>query len=210
MGIGGPCYSPIDVRLPRVVASLALIAGLALVIAPGSVGSRTPERDLSLDPALFQLVEARQSSRGATTATAILDPAHRSNGALDIKATLLEPARAPAPAGRAAVEQPRAPTGVVIIPVWHYDPEISFYGPGFYGRRTACGLAYTKEIMGVAHRTLPCGTMVRFRNPYNGHQITVPVIDRGPYVAGRQWDLSGAACTALGHCWTGPIYWRFP
>jgi rare lipoprotein A len=87
---------------------------------------------------------------------------------------------------------------------------VSFYGPGFYGRRTACGHAYTTSIMGVAHRTLPCGTMVRFRNPANGRTITVPVIDRGPYVAGRQWDLSGGACRALGHCYTGPIYWRFP
>jgi rare lipoprotein A len=97
-----------------------------------------------------------------------------------------------------------------VIPVWRYDPNVSFYGPGFYGRRTACGHAYTTSIMGVAHRTLPCGTMVRFRNPANGRVVTVPVIDRGPYVAGRQWDLSGAACRALGHCYTGPIYWRFP
>ena len=40
-------------------------------------------------------------------------------------------------------------------------------------------------------------------------EIVVPVIDRGPYVPGRTWDLSGAACTALGHCWTGPIYWKW-
>ena len=144
------------------------------------------------------------------TTTPRLDPAYRSDGALDTLATMLEPAHAPEPMGRALVAQPKAPTGVIVIPVWHYDPEISFYGPGFYGRRTACGLAYTTSIMGVAHRTLPCGTMVRFRNPANGRVITVPVIDRGPYVAGRQWDLSGAACLALRHCYTGSIYWRFP
>lgn len=89
-----------------------------------------------------------------------------------------------------------------------YDPEVSWYGPGFYGKRTACGLAYTKTIKGVAHRSLPCGTMVTFRNPDNGRTFTVPVIDRGPYVNGRKWDLSGGLCVALDHCYTGPIEYR--
>lgn len=92
---------------------------------------------------------------------------------------------------------------------WHHDPEVSWYGPGFYGHRTACGLAYTKEILGVAHRSLPCGTLVTFRNPANGRTATVPVIDRGPYVAGRQWDLSGGLCVKLDHCYTGSMDWHF-
>jgi rare lipoprotein A (peptidoglycan hydrolase) len=217
------------VRLPRAVAGLALIVGLALVVAPGPVGSRSPLLASPLDPASFELLEARSIPRA--TAAATLDPAYRSDGALESTATLLEPANAPEPVRRAAIAQPKAPTGVVAIPPkastptastpkaptgavtpsgWRRDPEVSWYGPGFYGNRTACGLAYTKTIMGVAHRSLPCGTMVSFRNPKNGKQITVPVIDRGPYVAGRQWDLSGAACTALAHCYTGPLQWRFP
>ncbi len=85
------------------------------------------------------------------------------------------------------------------------DKEVSWYGPGFYGKRTACGLAYTTELLGVAHRTLPCGTLVSFRNPKNGRVETVPVIDRGPYVDGRKWDLSGGLCVALDHCYTGSI-----
>jgi len=89
---------------------------------------------------------------------------------------------------------------------WNYDKEISWYGPGFYGNHTACGQAYTKRIFGVAHRTLPCGTLVTFR--WKGEQKTVPVIDRGPYVEGRIWDLSGGLCIYLQHCFTGPIYWR--
>lgn len=93
---------------------------------------------------------------------------------------------------------------------WRYDGNVSWYGPGFYGRRTACGQALTTSLMGVAHRTLPCGTKVSFRNPANGRVITVPVVDRGPYAAGRTWDLTGAACTALNHCFTGPLYWRYP
>lgn len=90
---------------------------------------------------------------------------------------------------------------------WNYDPEVSWYGPGFYGKRTACGHAYTKTILGVAHRDLPCGTLVEFR--HQGRSVAVPVIDRGPYVAGRQWDLSGGLCVLLDHCFTGPIEWRF-
>jgi hypothetical protein len=187
---------------------VALIAGVALVAVPGPAGSSTPADDLRIDPARFQPVEIAQAFRG-TAATTTPDPAHRSSGALDPDATLLEPAHAPEPSGRALIAPPEPPTGVIVIPVWRYDPEVSFYGPGFYGKRTACGQAYTTTIMGVAHRTLPCGTMVKFRNPANGRVITVPVIDRGPYVAGRQWDLSGAACRALNHCYTGPLYWRF-
>ena len=64
--------------------------------------------------------------------------------------------------------------------------------------------------MGVAHRSLPCGTLVTFRNPDNGRQITVPVIDRGPYVDGRLWDLSRATCTYLRNCYTATIEWRLP
>lgn len=101
-----------------------------------------------------------------------------------------------------ATPRPRASTSG-----WKKDPEVSWYGPGFYGKRTACGLAYTKTIMGVAHRTLPCGTLVEFR--YKGRSKEVPVIDRGPYVEGRTWDISGGLCTYLRHCFTGPIEWRF-
>ncbi|GIW19762.1 MAG: hypothetical protein KatS3mg065_0058 [Chloroflexota bacterium] len=94
--------------------------------------------------------------------------------------------------------------------LWRLDRNVSWYGPGFYGRRTACGYALTEDLRGVAHRSLPCGTLVTFRNPANGRTATVPVVDRGPYVAGRQWDLTGGLCRYLGHCYTGAILWRFP
>lgn len=88
---------------------------------------------------------------------------------------------------------------------WKLDPEVSFYGPGFYGNRTACGQKYTTKIKGVAHRTLPCGTLVSFK--YKGRELTLPVIDRGPYVDNRTFDLSGGACAYLRHCFTAPIYY---
>lgn len=87
------------------------------------------------------------------------------------------------------------------------DPEISFYGPGFYGNRTACGFKLTTTLKGVANRTLPCGTNVTFVT-LEGKELTVPVVDRGPYVSGRIFDLTGGACRILKHCWTGPIYYK--
>jgi rare lipoprotein A (peptidoglycan hydrolase) len=72
----------------------------------------------------------------------------------------------------------------------------TWYGPGFYGHRTACGQILTRHILGVAHRTLPCGTPVTLY--YNGQSITVPVIDRGPYANGATFDLTSATAQALG------------
>ena len=72
----------------------------------------------------------------------------------------------------------------------------SWYGPGFYGNKTACAQTYTPEILGVAHRTLRCGTNLTLT--YGGRSITVTVIGRGPYVAGRAIDLFNATKLALG------------
>jgi rare lipoprotein A len=65
-----------------------------------------------------------------------------------------------------------------------------------YGNRTACGQTLGYETLGVAHRWLPCGTKVTFR--YGGREVTVPVIDRGPFAHGREWDLTGATARRLG------------
>src|SRR4029077_15175903 len=56
----------------------------------------------------------------------------------------------------------------------------SYYGPGLYGNGVPCGGTLLPGTLGVAHKTLPCGTEVKLR--YHGHSVTVPVIDRGPYV----------------------------
>ena len=62
---------------------------------------------------------------------------------------------------------------------WRVSPLVTWYGPGFYGRRTACGQRYSRYVVGVAHRTLPCGTLVQFQ--WHGRTAVAPVIDRGPY-----------------------------
>jgi rare lipoprotein A len=69
----------------------------------------------------------------------------------------------------------------------------SWYGPG---GTTACGEQLGAGTLGVANRTLPCGTRVTLR--FGGRAVTVPVIDRGPFVAGRDYDLTYATKLALG------------
>ena len=72
----------------------------------------------------------------------------------------------------------------------------SYYGPGLYGATLACGGILRPDTLGVANKTLPCGTKVSLR--YHARSITVTVIDRGPYVAGREFDLTAATKTRLG------------
>ncbi len=72
----------------------------------------------------------------------------------------------------------------------------TWFGPGLYGHATACGQTMSPTIVGVASRTLPCGTLVQIG--YHGHLLTVPVLDRGPYGHnGATWDLTQGAAQAL-------------
>ncbi len=71
----------------------------------------------------------------------------------------------------------------------------SWYGPGFYGSRTACGQKLKKRTIGVAHKHLPCGSHVTFFA--HGRWLRTKVIDRGPYAKGRTWDLTWAAAKSL-------------
>jgi peptidoglycan lytic transglycosylase len=71
----------------------------------------------------------------------------------------------------------------------------SWYGPGLWGNQTACGATLRPNTLGVAHKSLPCGTTVKF--VHSGHVLVTQVIDRGPYVKGRAWDLTQAASEAL-------------
>ncbi|MGI8920483.1 MAG: RlpA-like double-psi beta-barrel domain-containing protein [Solirubrobacteraceae bacterium] len=75
-----------------------------------------------------------------------------------------------------------------------------------YGYGLACGGVLGVNQLGVANLTLPCGTPVTFR--YGGRQVTVPVLDRGPYIAGRLWDLTGATAAVLNFPGLGEIAWK--
>lgn len=191
------------------VVFAALIAAAALVALPVPVGPRAPSPAATLDTDAFRPLAVAQPLEVDTGMPTLPDPAWASDASVRPDSALAEPGAIAYPSRRPRVDQPAAPVRYVAKIVWRWDPEASFYGPGFYGNRTACGLAYTMTIVGVAHRSLPCGTRITFRNPANGRVVTAPVIDRGPYVAGRIWDLSGGLCKKLDHCYTGPIEWRF-
>jgi hypothetical protein len=77
----------------------------------------------------------------------------------------------------------------------------SWYGGG---GGLACGGELTDATLGVANKTLPCGTLVTLR--YGGRSVRVPVIDRGPYVSGREYDLTVATKAALGFGDTGDVW----
>jgi len=79
--------------------------------------------------------------------------------------------------------------------------EASWYGGG---GGLACGGELTSTTMGVANKTLPCGTVVTLR--YGDRSVRVRVIDRGPYVAGREFDLTEATKQALGFGDTGEVW----
>lgn len=79
----------------------------------------------------------------------------------------------------------------------------SYYGPGLYGGGLACGGTLEPGTLGVANRTLPCGSRVTLR--YRGRAVTVRVVDRGPYVAGRDFDLTAATRARLRFPSTGVL-----
>jgi hypothetical protein len=84
----------------------------------------------------------------------------------------------------------------------------SWYGPGFYGNRTACGQRLRESTVGVAHKTLPCGS--RALIGYGGRYLMTRVIDRGPFIAGRSWDLTNGARILLGYQGIDPVKYLIP
>jgi rare lipoprotein A len=79
----------------------------------------------------------------------------------------------------------------------------SWYGPGLYGQKLACGGTLTPGTLGVANKSLPCGTKVTLH--YRGRTVRVRVIDRGPYVGAREFDLTAATKSKLGFGGTGTV-----
>ena len=74
----------------------------------------------------------------------------------------------------------------------------SWYGPKFHGKKTANGEVYDQMAFTAAHKSLPFGTLLKLTNPRNGKSVIVRINDRGPYIPGRQIDLSKGAAIELG------------
>ncbi len=187
-------------RAFMLAAVLAIVC--ALVPDPVTV-ARTPTAYVPLDDALFTPVARVGLPSSAPPSSGPAGPAVPADPVVDGPF---------AAAGDSATDTLQAPPPLLAQPpvgrvsiAWH-TTEVSWYGPGLYGQRTACGEAMTQQLVGVAHRSLPCGTLVTFR--WNGHTVRAPVVDRGPYVAGRLWDLTPGLCALLDHCYTGLISWK--
>jgi hypothetical protein len=113
------------------------------------------------------------------------------SGVTSFRATLAPPA------DTAAAASANAPAASPAVAVTIYrDALATIYGPGFYGKHTACGEKLRPSTLGIASRTLKCGTEVSV--DYDGESITVPVIDRGPFANHATWDLTAATAQALG------------
>jgi hypothetical protein len=152
----------------------------------GALGSDQAGRTVSIE---------RQQVDGtwAPTATAVIAP----DGSFIARWRADEPGRFTVRALIAGADAQAAAGGLPVTAVTVYRPaRATFFGPGFYGRRTACGQVMSHALLGVAHRTLPCGTPVDVF--YAGRTVTLPVVDRGPFANGATYDLTAAAAQALG------------
>lgn len=124
-------------------------------------------------------------------------------GRLAFKAVLLAARnsyRSAASDGAAPASAPSSPS--LTITVYRLS-RATYYGPGFFGHKTACGQTLKRSTLGVANRSLPCGTPVSIL--FHGRSITVHVIDRGPFGAHAYWDLTEATARALGMTGTSRI-----
>ena len=74
----------------------------------------------------------------------------------------------------------------------------SWYGPGFHGRKTANGEVYDQMSFTAAHKSLKFGTLLKITNQKNNKSVVIRINDRGPYIHGRDLDLSKAAALELG------------
>ena len=74
----------------------------------------------------------------------------------------------------------------------------SWYGPGFHGRKTANGEVYDQMSFTAAHKSLKFGTLLKITNLKNNKSVVIRINDRGPYINGRDLDLSKAAALELG------------
>jgi rare lipoprotein A len=94
-------------------------------------------------------------------------------------------------------QMPSAPKGLHQLAT-AYTGQASWYGPGFYGNRTASGEVLRKGTYTAAHRSLPFGTLVKVTNLNNGRSAVVRINDRGPFTGGRIIDLAHGAASDLG------------
>ncbi len=186
--LGNPLVRASGDGIAVAVRATALLHGLMRITgttAPGA-GTVTIERR---DPVAGWVPIASAAVAADGSFTALWRPDHV--GSLQLRAVT-----GTAAAGTATSDPALDPTAPLLgLTVYHADIA-SWYGPTSRNEKTACGIPLRPWTLGVAHRTLPCGTRVALY--YRGRTVVVPVIDRGPYVKGRTWDLTRETFLALG------------
>ncbi|QEC47672.1 hypothetical protein FSW04_08860 [Baekduia soli] len=188
LGFSDPSEPSVFADGSTLVAPLAGLLGDIVPVTGTLAGSHPGDsvvvQQLDASTGWVQVATATVAADG--TYSAGFKPGHSGHPRLRVVA-----AGQPAPAATAASDA----AGGRELTVFH-RARATWYGPGFYGRRTACGRRLTKATLGVAHKTLPCGTLVELYK--DGRTVTVPVIDRGPFRAGTSYDLTAATAQALG------------
>lgn len=196
--IGNPLLSASANGISITAHATALLRGRVRIdgsTPTGTSGSVSIER---LDPRLGWI--------GVTLATVAKDGSFhalwRPNrvGAIQLRAVAGDSASDPSGgsgATSADIDADADPTAPQLSVTVYRSGVASWYGgPRSKETSTACGVTLDATTLGVAHRTLPCGTLVALYR--RGRTLVVPVIDRGPFVRGRSWDLTYATFRALG------------
>jgi rare lipoprotein A (peptidoglycan hydrolase) len=190
-------------RAPAVARTGVAVFGLALLL-----------------PLLVSSVVVRSSTQAMVAATSDLAPASVAGPmVMNELPPLRDPIARPAPSARAVDARPQAtpppapvrvaavPIPIAAVPAAANGSVVvaSWYGPGFYENRLPCWpwlkanslpIQFLPDTWGVAHKSLPCGTMVTLT--HGAKTVTAPVVDRGPYIAGRELDLSPRVKAELG------------
>ena len=186
--------------MARFLPAIAAFAGVSLTtLALYPVLARDLDDFEAIDPLDLVLpsepvsaVELVEPSIEAPADPFTADPVTAEPQTADPQTAIAEPE----PAARPTPPEPPKP--VVPLVISTHSGEASWYGPGFYGNRTASGEVFRPGTMTAAHRTLPFGTRVRVTNLWNGRKAVVRINDRGPFSGDRVIDLAHGAASELG------------
>lgn len=183
----------------RAAIALVVAGSLALIGAQqvlGTVADAQASEALVQSPRFETLTPTQAPSQPAQVNAAV------ANGQFEAPVvptatpapTQVPPTAVPTPSPTPAPEPQLVDTGIA-----------STYGEGdgFEGARTACGQIFHTRLVQIAHKSLPCGTLVRVVDKATGNSVDARVTDRGPYIAGRVVDLSWAAFQQLGQAGPG-------
>ncbi|HEY1776274.1 MAG TPA: septal ring lytic transglycosylase RlpA family protein [Solirubrobacteraceae bacterium] len=179
----------------------------ALAVSPATLNERQVAVVTGAVPAVLTSghglwLQVRQSTKGGWVTVA--SAAAASDGSFTIPWRTSRAGQLALRVVSAGVASTSSVTTTPQVSLTVYEPVVAtWYGPGFYGNHTACGEKLTRSIVGLADRTLPCGTPVSIS--YNGQTLTLPVIDRGPYSNGATLDLTSAAAQELGMTETSTV-----